>query len=214
MLVAIELDGTHRTYYINIGGIRLVIRPEAFAARVVGVEHIVQGVLVYHQVVLAIGIVGQLGGGQALARTEAVGLEEMGMGQELDQVDAGGVLRRVALHPIVGRAAALRAGVTEPHQGRGLLHVGVLARTVYDMQVGLHQGTGRGGHGVVAGRRGLQRVHGHEAEAVRIIAQGKHAVVRHHDDGVEDGPRQQGHQDEFGQQPAIANIVYLLSYNE
>ena len=187
-LVAKELDRTYSTYYIDIGSVFLIVLPQALAARVVGVEQIVQGVLVHHHIGSPVGIVGQFGGGQTPAGMETVGLEEMGVGQERHDIDIGTVLCRVALRLIGTRHAAMRAGIAEAHQGRGLLYIGVLPHTVYKVEIRFHQGAGFGGQGVVARRRGLQHIHGNEAETVRIVAQGEHTVVRHHDDGVEDGP--------------------------
>ena len=119
---------------------------------------------------------------------EAVGLEEMGVGQERDNIDVGTVLCCVAFRPAGKRHAAIRAGIAEAHQGRGLLYIGVLPHTVHEVEIRFHQGAGFGGQGVVARSRGLQHIHGNEAEAVGLVAQGEHTVVRHHDDGVEDGP--------------------------
>ena len=157
-MVAKELDRTYSTYYIDIGSVFLIVLPQALVARVVGVKQIVQGVLVHHHIGRPVGIVGQFGGGQALAGMEAVGLEEMGVGQERDNIDVGTVLCCVAFRPAGKRHAAIRAGIAEAHQGRGLLYIGVLPHTVYEVEIRFHQGAG------------------------------EHTVVRHHDDGVEDGP--------------------------
>ena len=168
-------------------------------------EVIFQRVLVQHHFVGGVRMVGQFGGCHTLGgRPEAVGLEEVGAGQVVDEVDTGIVLRRVACHLIARGLAALRTGIAEAYQSGGLLHIGVLTRQAHQVQVAVQLRLTLSGQGIVTGRRGLQHVQRHHAETVGIVTKGYHTVMCHHNDGVEDDPRKDGHQYQFGEQPGVS----------
>ena len=203
--VGIVLDRADGADDGDIKRIRIVVVPQALAPRVVGVEEEFQTVLGHHDVGHSVRIVRQLGKGHPPPGAEAIGLEVLRVGQELhDHEHLSPGACGVALGTAVTSRIAPRIGPAIAQQGRGESHVGVLAHTAHQVQVGIHQRGGIGGLRVVAGSLRMEHVEGDDAEAVGIIAQGDAFVVRHHHYRVEDDPRENTHQDEFGQQPTVA----------
>ena len=66
-LITMKFNRAHRTYDVEISSILFTILPKLLAARVIGVKHVIQRILVKHQVVLTIGIIGKLGRCHAFA---------------------------------------------------------------------------------------------------------------------------------------------------
>ena len=126
----------------------------------------------------------------------------MGVGPEVNVQDVE--LRRVALRCQDRTAVSHRTRIDKRSHRRGLLHIGVLAGPLHEVQTGLHHRGRVGSLVVIARRLRLECSHRHHAEAVGIVAKRKVTVVGHHNDGVENDPREDSDQYQFGQQPAVA----------
>ena len=181
------LEGLHHAHHRVVERISLPGLPAALPVVGAGAEQPFHRVFGHDDIRFTIGIVRQLLHRRAaLSRPEAIRFEEMGMGPEVNMQDVE--LRRVALRRQGRTAVSHRARIDKGDERRGLLHIGILAGPLHEVQISLHHRGRVGSLVVIARRLRLECGHRHHAEAVGIVAKRKVTVVGHHNDGVEDNP--------------------------
>ena len=201
-LVQPPLDGADGTGYLDVVRIAVAHQGQVLAARVgVAPTHLEQ-VFRHDVLMFATQVAGQLLQRAARCRTESEGLEELLARRVLQDIPH--CVQRVLRQRKAGLQATRPTGKACAHQRGGQRHVRMLAYTQHDGFQGTHPPGRVPGRSIVAGCLGRQLTEGDEGHTLRIVAQGQTAVVQGDNDGVEDGPRNDGNKDEFGQQPAVA----------